>query len=177
LCNTTGCNNTFFGRNAGCLVTTGVNNLIIGGYTGTAGISNMIHLKAGTNCLQVTGSGLFTVNGTNLTVDGVNPVGFRNVPPSGTKTTSYTLVTGDVGKYVQVGSGGSITIPNSVFAEGDVVMIANNDTASITITCTITDAYIAGTDTDKASVSLSTRGLASILFLSSTRCIISGTVS
>lgn len=136
--------------------------------------------SAGTNGQVVTTDGSGNLSFSNLastTVDGVNAVGYRNLPPSGTKTTSYTLTTGDVGKYVQVGTGGSITIPNSVFAEGDVVMIANNDTAAITITCSITDAYIAGTDTDKATVSLSTRGLASILFLSATRCIISGNVT
>jgi hypothetical protein len=116
-------------------------------------------------------------NLTNTTVDGTNPVGFRDLPAVGTKTTSYTLAVGDVGKYVQVGSGGSITIPNSTFAEGDVVVIANNHTAAITITCTITDAYIAGTNTDKATVSLATRGLCNILFLSGTVCIISGNVS
>lgn len=116
-------------------------------------------------------------NLTNTTVDGTNPVGFRDLPAVGTKTGSYTLATGDVGKYVQVGSGGSITIPNSTFAEGDVIVIANNHTAAITITCTITDAYIAGTDTDKATVSLATRGVANILFLSGTRCIITGNVS
>jgi hypothetical protein len=116
-------------------------------------------------------------NLSNTTVDGTNPVGFRDLPAVGTKTGSYTLATGDVGKYVQVGSGGSITIPNSTFAEGDVVVIANNHTAAITITCTITDAYIAGTDTDKATVSLATRGVCNILFLSGTRCIITGNVS
>jgi len=116
-------------------------------------------------------------NLTNTTVDGTNPVGYRDLPAVGTKTSSYTLATGDVGKYVQVGSGGSITIPNSTFAEGDVVVIANNHSAAITITCTITDAYIAGTDTDKATVSLATRGVCNILFLSGTRCIITGNVT
>ena len=116
-------------------------------------------------------------NLTNTTVDGTNPVGYRDLPAVGTKTTSYTLAVGDVGKYVQVGSGGSITIPNSTFAEGDVVVIVNNHTAAITITCTITDAYIGGTDTDKATVSLATRGVCNILFLSGTRCIITGNVS
>lgn len=104
-------------------------------------------------------------------------LGYLNVPAVGTKTGSYTLATTDVGEYVQVGSGGSITIPDATFAEGDVILIANNHSSAITITCSITDAYIAGTDTDKASVSLATRGVASILFLSSTRCIISGNVS
>lgn len=114
---------------------------------------------------------------TNCTVDGTNPIGYRDLPAVGTKTGSYTLATGDVGKYVQVGSGGSITIPDATFSEGDVVVIANNHTASITVTCTITTAYIAGTDADKASVSLATRGLCTIVFLSGTVCIISGNVS
>ena len=113
----------------------------------------------------------------SCTVDGTNPVGFIDLPAVGTKSSSYTLAVGDVGKYVQVASGGSITIPNSTFAEGDVVVIVNNHTAAITITCTITDAYIGGTDTDKATVSLATRGVCNILFLSGTRCIITGNVS
>ena len=111
------------------------------------------------------------------TVDGTNAPGFKNIPAVGTKTTSYTLQTADVGKYVQVGSGGSITIPNSTFAEGDAIVIVNNHSAAITITCSITDAYIAGTDTDKATVSLATRGVANIFFVSATRCIITGNVS
>jgi hypothetical protein len=104
-------------------------------------------------------------------------LGYQNLPAVGTKTGSYTLATGDVGKYVQVGSGGSITIPNATFAEGDVIVIVNNHTAAITITCTITDAYIGGTNTDKATVSLATRGVCNILFLSGTACIITGNVS
>ena len=102
---------------------------------------------------------------------------YRNLPPVGTKTSSYTLTTSDVGKYVQVGSGGSIIIPNATFSEGDVVIIANNTSGNITITCTITTAYIAGIDSDKASVTLATRGFANIVFLSSTVCIISGNVT
>jgi hypothetical protein len=114
---------------------------------------------------------------TNCTVDGTNPIGYRDLPAVGTKTGSYSLAVGDVGKYVQVGSGGSITIPDATFAEGDVIVIANNHSAAITVTCTITTAYIAGTDTDKASVSLATRGLCTIVFLSGTVCIISGNVT
>ena len=116
-------------------------------------------------------------NLSNCTVDGTNQVGYRDLPAVGTKTASYTLATGDVGKYVQVGSGGSITIPDATFAEGDAVSIFNNTSGTITITCTITTAYIAGTDSDKASVTLATRGVATILFISSTVCVISGNVS
>jgi len=113
----------------------------------------------------------------SCTADGTNKVGYRTVPPVGTKTGSYTLAVGDVGEYVQVGSGGSITIPNSTFAEGDIITIFNNTTGNITITCTITTAYIAGTNTDKDSMTLATRGLATILFISGTVCVISGNVT
>ncbi len=114
---------------------------------------------------------------TNCTVDGTNQIGYRDLPAVGTKTGSYTLATGDVGKYVQVGSGGSITIPDATFAEGDIIAIANNTSSGVTITCSITTAYIAGTDTDKSTVTLATRGLATVVFLSGTVCIISGNVS
>jgi len=118
--------------------------------------------------------------GSDITVtlpDITSTLGFRNIPPVGTKTGSYTLAVTDVGEYVQVGTGGSITIPDATFAEGDAVSIFNNTTGAITITCTITTAYIAGTDTDKATVSLATRGVATVLFISGTVCVITGNVS
>ena len=104
-------------------------------------------------------------------------LGYLNVPPVGTKTGSYTLATADVGKYVQVSTGGSITIPDATFAEGDIVSIFNNTSGNITITCTITTAYIAGTDSDKATMTLATRGTATILFISGTVCVVSGNVT
>ena len=104
-------------------------------------------------------------------------IGYLNLPAVGTKTASYTLAVGDVGKYVQVGTSGAIVIPDATFAEGDIVAIFNNTTGGITITCTITTAYIAGTDTDKATVTLATRGVASILFISGTVCVITGNVT
>lgn len=105
-------------------------------------------------------------------------LGYRNVPLSGSaKTTSYTLLTTDVGEYIEVTTGGSITVPNSTFAAGDVVSIFNNTTGNITITCSITTAYIAGTNTDKDTMTLATRGIATILFISGTVCVVTGNVS
>jgi hypothetical protein len=118
--------------------------------------------------------------GSDITVtlpDITSTLGFRNIPPVGTKTGSYTLAVTDVGEYVQVGSGGSITIPDATFAEGDAVSIFNNTSGDITITCSITTAYIAGTNTDKATVTLATRGVATVLFISGTVCVITGNVS
>jgi hypothetical protein len=104
-------------------------------------------------------------------------VGFRNVPAVGTKTSSYTLATTDLGKYVQVGTSGSIVIPDATFAEGDIVSIFNNTSGNITITCSITTAYISGTDTDKATMTLATRGIATVFFISGTVCVVSGSVT
>lgn len=104
-------------------------------------------------------------------------LGYLNLPAVGTKTGSYTLATTDVGKYVQLGAAGAITIPDATFAEGDAVSIFNNTAGALTITCTITTAYIAGTDADKATVSLATRGVCTILFISGTVCVITGNVS
>ena len=117
-------------------------------------------------------------NLSNCTADGTNGVGFRVIPSAGAeKSSSYTLATTDRGEFVQVASGGSITVPNSTFAAGDVVVIYNNHTAAITITLSTSNAYIAGTNTNKSSVSLATRGVCNILFVSATVAILTGNVT
>lgn len=107
-------------------------------------------------------------------------VGFRNIPNTGTKTSSYTLAVGDIGKYVQVGASGSIVVPNSTFADGDVVSIINTNSTSITITCNTTTANISGSTVNKGgggTATLGPYGLASVVFYSSTACVISGAVT
>ena len=131
--------------------------------------------SAGTDYVAPSGALGTPSSGTlsSCTVDGTNPVGFRNVPVSSNATN--TLVVGDVGKLLSVSAGQ--TVPNSTFAAGDVVVIFNNSSSSITLTMSITTAYIAGTDTDKATMTLATRGVATILFISGTVCVVSGNVS
>lgn len=131
----------------------------------------------GTNYIELTAPASVSSNTTVTMPSTTSTLGYLNLPAVGTKTGSYTLATTDVGKYVQVGSGGSITIPDATFSEGDAIVVFNNTTGNITITCTITTAYIAGTDSDKASVTLATRGVANILFISGTVCVISGNVT
>ena len=159
-------------------------NLSVGGSATRAsttgvGIVNLFNGTAPAGTLT-SGVSLYSASGDFNFMDAVGggyKVGFRNVPPVGTKTSSYTLATTDVGKYVQVGTSGAITIPNSTFAEGDIVSIFNNTGGNITITCSITTAYIGGTDTDKDTVTLATRGVATIMFISSTVCVITGNVT
>ena len=112
------------------------------------------------------------------TVDGTNLVGYKAIPQSGAaKTTSYTLAVGDVGEFIEVGASGSIVVPNSTFAAGDAVVIFNNTSGAITLTMSITTAYIGGTDADKATISLATRGVCNVLFISGTVCVVTGNVT
>ena len=120
----------------------------------------------------------------SCTVDGTNAVGYKNIPQTGSdKTTAYTLASTDVGKYIGVGTSGSIVVPNATYsdsvaiANGDAISIFNNTSGNITLTMTITTAYIGGTNTDKATITLATRGIATILFVSSTVCVVTGNVS
>jgi hypothetical protein len=112
--------------------------------------------------------------------------GFRNIPNTGTKTSSYTFTANDVGKYVQVGPGGSIVVPNSTYSgggsitDGDVISVINTNTTGITMTFNTTTANISGSSINKGgggTVTLAARGIASIIFYSSTACVITGAVS
>jgi hypothetical protein len=114
----------------------------------------------------------------NCTVDGTNQIGYRDIPPSGAKTSSYTLVAADVGKFVELGTGGSVVVPSGVFAAGDVVSIFNNTSGTISNTCSaVTDVYKAGTDADISSFSITTRGVATILFITATRAVVTGNLA
>ena len=151
--------------------------------TGTASTAGGIALGEdtdnGVNTATVKAPAAITSNYT-LTLpqtDGVT-LGFLNIPQSGSaKTTSYSLATTDIGKVIEVGTGGSITVPDATFAIGDAVIIFNNTSGSITMTMTITNAYIAGTDADKATIDVATRGVANILFVTGTTCVVTGNVS
>jgi len=115
---------------------------------------------------------------TSVTLPSSGSLGYLNIPQSGAaKTSSYTLATGDIGEFIEVGAGGSIVVPNATFAAGDAVVIFNNTSGAITLTMSITTAYIGGTDADKATISLATRGICNVLFISGTVCVVTGNVT
>ena len=117
-------------------------------------------------------------NLTSCTADGTNKVGYQNIPLSGIKTASYTLVAGDVGKFVELGTSGTIVVPASVFAAGDAISIFNNTSASISCTCSaVTTVYKGGTDADISTFSVTTRGVATILFITATVAVVTGNLA
>jgi hypothetical protein len=112
---------------------------------------------------------------TNL-LDGAGNV--RAIPSAGAaKTSAYTLAITDIGEFVTVGASGGIVVPNDVFAAGDAISIFNNTTGNIAISLTITTAYLSGTDADKASVTLATRGVATVLFVNPSLCVLTGSLT
>lgn len=127
---------------------------------------------ASANITTITGTtGTFTTNS-----DGSGNV--RNIPSVGAaKVAPYTLTTADIGKYVTVGSAGSVTVPNSTFAAGNVISVYNDTTGNVSINISTTTGYISGTNTNRTGVTLATRGVATILFTSGTYCVISGNVT
>ena len=117
-------------------------------------------------------------NLTSCTADGTNKVGYQNIPLSGIKTASYTLVAGDVGKFVELGTSGTIVVPASVFTTGDAISIFNNTGSSISCTCSaVTTVYKGGTDADISSFSVTTRGVATILFITATVAVVTGNLA
>ena len=114
----------------------------------------------------------------SCTADGTNPVGYRNIPAVGAKTTAYTLTAADVGEFVELGTGGSIVVPASVFAAGDAISIFNNTSGSISCTCSaVTNFYKGGTDADINSFSVTTRGVATVLFITATTAVVTGNLA
>ena len=159
----------------GLPISTGVSGL------GT-GVATALAVNVGTAGAPVlNGGALGTPSSGTLsgcTVDGTNKVGYLNIPNSGAKTSSYTLVVGDVGKFIELGTGGSVVVPASVFAAGDAISIFNNTSGSISCTCSaVTTVYKGGTDADIASFSVTTRGVATILFITATVAVVTGNLA
>lgn len=145
-------------------VTAGTNPTTISGY----GITDAITTSGG----SITGN--LSVTGTLSDSAG----NVRAIPKSGTaKTSAYTLTAADAGLYIEVGTGGSITVPNNIFTSGQAITIFNNSSGSVVLTMSITTAYIAGSDGDRNTITLVTRGIATILFNSATECVVSGNVT
>jgi hypothetical protein len=110
--------------------------------------------------------------GTTGTQGTTGAQGPTNVPQN-SKTSSYTLVIGDVGKHISITTGG-VTVPSGVFSAGDTISIYNNSASSQTITegasVTLRSAGTANT----GNRTLAQYGLCTILCVASNTFVISG---
>jgi hypothetical protein len=104
--------------------------------------------------------------------------GYLGIPPAGTaKTSAYTLATADRGEFVEIGAGGSVTVPASTFAAGDAVVLFNNNAGTSTITCSAVTTYVGGTNTVRTSITLASRGVCNVLFITSALAVVTGNVT
>jgi hypothetical protein len=114
----------------------------------------------------------------SCTADGTNPVGYKNLPASSSITTTYNPVLSDAGKILILGSGGNVSLTANVFSAGDAFSIFNNTANAITCNVqAITTVYKSGIDTDINTFDISTRGIATIVFITSTVALVSGSVT
>jgi hypothetical protein len=154
--------------------------------TANAALTNYLPLTGGTiannGSLIVTGNVTVQNNMSVLNVFSAGSISdqfsnLRKMPISGAeKTTNYSLANNDIGRLVVIASGGSISVPSGVFSGGDVVSFYNNTASNVTITTSSVTAYLSGNNTTRTSVLLYPRGLASILYITSNSCVLTGTL-
>jgi hypothetical protein len=133
-----------------------------------------------TTQFQAASANITTITGTTgtFTTSSDGAGNLRNIPSAGTaKTTSYTLATTDIGEFVTVSTGGSVTVPNNTFATGNAVSVYNDTTGNVSINISTTTGYVVGTNTNRTGVTLATRGIATILFINPSYCILSGNLT
>jgi len=89
-----------------------------------------------------------------------------------TKSTSYTLVSGDEGKMIITDS--EVIVPENIFAAGDVITVVNSSGSSINVTKgTGINLYTIGSSTN-ATVALAEKGIAIITCFSGNDFIVGG---
>jgi len=92
--------------------------------------------------------------------------------PANHQSTAYQLVVADAGKHVL--NTAAVTVPASVFTTGDAVTIINGSGSNIDITQGTSVTIYNTADGTTGSRVLAGRGMATLLFVNSTDCYISG---
>jgi hypothetical protein len=121
------------------------------------------------------GSANLTFDGTNLTSGGsfIDTKGNVRLIPPNAQGGAYVLVVGDVGKYINITTGG-VTVPSGIFSDGNAITIYNNSASNQTITqggsATM---YLSGTATT-GNRTLAQRGVATVLCVAANTFVIAG---
>jgi hypothetical protein len=124
---------------------------------------------AGSERLRITSAGNATFSGTVSDSKGdLRKIIFKQ------ESSAYTLVAADAGKAIEIAAGG-ITVPNGVFGGGDAITIINDSgsSQSITMGTGLGNMFNTG-DGTSGNLTLAGRGMATIYFVNSTTCYISG---
>jgi hypothetical protein len=137
-------------------------------------------LTAGTLPIAAGGTGATsaaTVAGTGITVSGTFPNQTINAVGStlNSQTSAYILAATDAGKVVSITTGG-VTVNNSIMSAGNIVTIYNNSGSSQTITqgTGVTLQWAGQSSSTTGNRTLALYGIATILFLSASSAVITG---
>ena len=122
---------------------------------------------SGNKKLETTSAGI-TVTGTISDSTGNVRKSYKNE-----QANAYTLVAGDAGKVI--GAQNTITIPASVFGDGDMVTIVNYTAGNITLTQGSGLTLYNSGDASTGNKTLATRGMATVWFPAGTTAYMSGT--
>ena len=98
--------------------------------------------------------------------------GIRAIPQN-SKTSAYTLVVGDVGKHINITTGG-VTVPSGVFSIGDAVTIYNDSASDQTVTQGSSVTLRSAGTADTGNRTLAQRGICTLLCVASNEFVISG---
>jgi hypothetical protein len=98
--------------------------------------------------------------------------GIRAIPQN-SRTAAYTLVVGDVGKHINITTGG-VTVPSGVFSTGDAVTIYNDSSSDQTVTQGSSVTLRSAGTADTGNRTLAQRGICTLLCVASNEFVISG---
>ena len=130
----------------------------------------------GSERLRVDSSGRLLVARTSSTGSGEDiqdsKGGVRSIPQN-SKTAAYTLVVGDLGKHINITTGG-VTVPSGVFSTGDAVTIYNDSSSDQTITQGSSVTLRSAGTADTGNRTLAQRGICTVLCVASNEFVISG---
>ena len=119
-------------------------------------------LKLATSAAGVTVSGTVT--------DSKGDV--RKIPQQDEQGAAHTLVAADAAKHLYVNA--TVTIPNSVFSTGDAITLINTSGSDITLTQGSGVTLHNSADATTGNRTLGSRGMATVLFVTSSTAYISG---
>ena len=170
-----------------------VGDVSIGGHVGNHTVNGLWLESSGD--IRVTGSSSNTIwagyqNGTAAATSNINADGsaefagtisdsigpLRRLGINAHNAATYTLVAGDAGKLVrEATNGANITIPQNVFASGDMISIFNVSTGNNTIAQGTGTTLYNSADAATGNRTLAAKGMCTIVCTASNEFVISGT--
>ena len=147
---------------------------------GSANAQGQMRYNVGTNLMQfyTGGSSRFLIGSTGISTFSATPHddkgSLRDVKVNAQGGT-HTLVLSDAGTCIK--ASGNVTVPNSIFSQAHVVSVINNTAGDLSIIQGTGVTMYNSADGSTGNKTLTTRGMATIIFDSASVCYISGNFS